>query len=84
MISGGDEWKYGNGINLLKWAAIGLAVIALSWLIVSIIFYVIQWSTEGAELDSETSNTSAQWTRQTYQWTKQPYQWNGRSADVKH
>ena len=46
MTSGGDEKKYGDGINLLKWAAIGLAVIALSWLIVSLVFYVIQWSTK--------------------------------------
>jgi len=44
MTSGGDSKKYESWINLLKWAAIGLAVIALSWLIVSLIFYVIQWS----------------------------------------
>jgi hypothetical protein len=28
-------------LNLLKWAAIGLAVIAVSWLVVSLVFYVI-------------------------------------------
>ena len=41
MTSGGDSKKYESGLNILKWAAIGLAVIACSWLIVSLILYVI-------------------------------------------
>ena len=41
MTSGGDEKKYSKGIGLLKWAGIWLAIIALSWLIVSLIFRVI-------------------------------------------
>ena len=41
MTSGGDQKKYESGLNLLKWAAIGLGVIAVSWLVVSLIFYVI-------------------------------------------
>ena len=41
MTSGGDEKKYSEGLNILKWAAIGLAIIALSWLIVSAIFWLI-------------------------------------------
>ena len=41
MTSGGDQKKYESGLNLLKWAAIGLAVIAVSWLVVSLVFYVI-------------------------------------------
>ena len=41
MTSGGDSKKYQSGLNILKWAAIGLAVIAISWLIVSLVFYVI-------------------------------------------
>lgn len=44
MTSGGDSKKYESGLNILKWAAIGLAVIAVSWLIVSLVFYVINWS----------------------------------------
>ena len=44
MTSGGDQKKYEAGINLLKWAAIGLAVIAISWLVVSLIFYLINTS----------------------------------------
>ena len=53
MTSGGDSKKYESGLNVLKWAAIGLAIIACSWLIVSLIFYVINgsisWS--GTSLD---------------------------------
>ena len=44
MTSGWDQKKYESGLNILKWAAIGLAVIAVSWLIVSLIFYVINHS----------------------------------------
>ena len=44
MTSGGDQKKYESGLNVLKWAAIGLAIIAASWLIVSLIFYVINGS----------------------------------------
>ena len=61
MTSGWDSKKYEAGINLLKWAAIGLAIIALSWLIVSLIFYVIQWSTAGNDLQG---NPEAWWTQQ--------------------
>jgi hypothetical protein len=45
MTSGGDSKKYEKGVGILKWAGIGLAIIALSWLIVSLIFYVINGST---------------------------------------
>ena len=44
MTSGGDQKKYEEGLNILKWAAIGLAVIAVSWLIVSLIFWIINWA----------------------------------------
>ena len=45
MTSGGDSKKYEKWVGILKWAGIGLAIIALSWLIVSLIFYVINGST---------------------------------------
>jgi len=41
MTSGWDSKKYEKGVWIMKWAWIGLAVIALSWLIVSLIFYLI-------------------------------------------
>ena len=44
MTSGGDQKKYEEGLNILKWAAIWLAVIALAWLIVSVIFRLINGS----------------------------------------
>ena len=41
MTSAGDENKYKNGMKVLKYAAIWLAIILLSWLIVSIIFWFV-------------------------------------------
>ena len=45
MTAAGDEKKYQKGLTVLKYAAIGLAVIALSWIIVSAIFWFVnlQW-----------------------------------------
>ena len=45
MTSAGDEKKYEKGLTVLKYAAIGLAIIALSWIIVSAIFWFVnlQW-----------------------------------------
>ena len=44
MTSGGDSKKYTAGVSILKNAGIWLAIIGLSWLIVSLVFYVINWS----------------------------------------
>ena len=41
MTSAGDEKKYENGMKILKYAAIGLVIIWLSWLIVSAIFWFV-------------------------------------------
>lgn len=41
VASGGDEDAYKEGLKILKNAAIGIAFIATSWLLVSLIFYVI-------------------------------------------
>lgn len=41
VTAAGDENKYKAGFTILKQAGIGLAFIALSWLIVSLIFFVI-------------------------------------------
>ena len=58
MTSGGDSKKYEKWVGILKWAGIGLAVIALSWLIVSLIFYVIKWTTE-----TTGANPSGNWSQ---------------------
>lgn len=57
MTSGGDSKKYESGLNLLKWAAIGLAVIAVSRLIVSLVFYVINGSIATKDGGTTTPNT---------------------------
>lgn len=44
MTSGGDSKQYSAWLSILKNAGIWLAIIALSWLIVSLIFYIINWS----------------------------------------
>ncbi len=38
VTAAGDEKKYGEWLKVLKYAAIGLAIIGLSWMIVSVIF----------------------------------------------
>ncbi len=44
LTSGWDSKKYGEGFSILKSAALWLAIIGTSRLIVSLIFYVIMWS----------------------------------------
>ena len=41
ITSAWDENKYKSGLNVLKNAAIGLAIIWLSWMIVSVIFWFV-------------------------------------------
>ncbi|MFA5747508.1 MAG: hypothetical protein WC872_00170 [Candidatus Absconditabacterales bacterium] len=41
VTAAGDDAKYKKGFKILQQAAIGLAFIALAWLIVSLIFWVI-------------------------------------------
>lgn len=45
VTSAGDEKKYSKGMTILKYAAIGLVIIGISWLFVSVIFWFInlQW-----------------------------------------
>ncbi len=42
VTAGGDEEGYKKGFVYLKNAAIGLGFIALSWMIVTLIFFVIE------------------------------------------
>ena len=41
VTSAGDDKKYQKGLWIIKYAAIWLAIIGLSWLIVSVIFWFI-------------------------------------------
>ena len=55
MTSGWDSKKYEKGVWILKWAWIGLAIIALSWLIVSLIFWLIGGSVGSVANDAATT-----------------------------
>lgn len=46
LTSWWDSKKYDKGLSIIKNAGIGLAIIAVSWLIVSLIFFVINGSTK--------------------------------------
>jgi len=66
VTSAGDSKKYENGLNVLKNAAIGLAIIGLSWMIVSVVFWFINTVWGGNQTQSSGDQTvdtsSAQWT----------------------
>lgn len=63
VTSAGDEKKYSKGLWIIKYAAIGLAIIGLSWLIVSVIFWFIrlQWGGQDVQTidNSQVTNTPA-------------------------
>ena len=48
LTSGWDSKKYDQWLSIIKNAAIWLVIIGVSWLIVSLIFYVINGATDGA------------------------------------
>ena len=58
VTSAGDQKKYESGMNILKYAAIWLAIVWLSWLFVSVIFWFINLSTGGEQVDVS-NDTSA-------------------------
>ncbi len=41
MTAGGNDWKYQEGFDMIKKAAIGLVIIGCSWLIVSFVMWII-------------------------------------------
>lgn len=62
VTSAGDQKKYESGMNILKYAAIWLAVVWLSWLFVSVIFWFIDltgWK-ENVVTDWSVNTTTAQ------------------------
>ena len=58
VTSAWDEKKYSKGLWILKYAAIGLVIIGLSWLFVSVIFWFIN-------LNTGDNTTTLQWWRGT-------------------
>ena len=57
VTSAGDQKKYESGVNILKYAAIWLIIIWLSWLFVSVIFWFIrlQWWSENVVTETTTA-----------------------------
>lgn len=43
VTAGSDEAKVKKGVTIMKNAGIGLVVIALAWMIVSLVFWLIGW-----------------------------------------
>ncbi|MBU0627054.1 hypothetical protein KKG31_03555 [Patescibacteria group bacterium] len=41
VTAAGDDAKYKKGFKILQQAAVGLAIVGLSWIIVSAIFWII-------------------------------------------
>jgi hypothetical protein len=47
LTAAGDDEKYNKWFTILKQVALWLAFIGLAWLVVSMIFYLINWVTTG-------------------------------------
>jgi len=66
VTAAGDEKKYEKGLGVLKYAAIGLAIIGLSWMIVSVIFWFVKTLSGSTQTESSGDQTvateSGQWT----------------------
>jgi hypothetical protein len=53
VTAAGDEKKYQKWLSVLKYAAVGLAIIGLSWLIVSVIFWFVGNLSKGNQTASQ-------------------------------
>lgn len=58
VTAAGDEKKYQDGLKVLKYAAIWLAIVGLSWMIVSVIFWFVNtlwgsWTTQSGTLNTQ-------------------------------
>ena len=63
VTAAGDEKKYQKWLSVLKYAAVGLAIIGLSWLIVSVIFWFVGNLSKGNQTASQnvSSVDSTKW-----------------------
>lgn len=48
VTSAGDEDKYGKGFTILKHAAVGLLMIGVAWFVISIVFRLVNVTSDGA------------------------------------
>ena len=51
VTAAGDDAKYKKWFTILQQAAVGLAIIGLSWIIVSAIFWIIGWAATGTTIN---------------------------------
>ena len=62
VTSAWDEKKYSSWLNVLKYAGIGLAIIGLSWMIVSVIFWFVgtlwKWNQTQGEQQWDVDSTT--------------------------
>ena len=70
VTAAGDEKKYGDGLKVLKYAAIWLGIVGLSWMIVSVVFrfvWTLSWWNQVQTADSwnvvESNNGSIWWSQ---------------------
>jgi hypothetical protein len=50
VTSAWDEKKYEKGLTILKYAAIGLVIVWLSWLIVSVVYWLLGFNAEDGKM----------------------------------
>lgn len=50
VTSAWDEKKYEKWITILKYAAVGIAIVWLSWLIVSVVFWLLKQNAEQGDM----------------------------------
>lgn len=64
VTAAGDEKKYQKWLSVLKYAAIGLAIIGVSWMIVSVIFWFVRnlWETTTSDDVKWVNSSTGQWT----------------------
>ena len=64
VTAAGDEKKYQKWLSVLKYAAIGLAIIGVSWMIVSVIFWFVRnlWETTASDNNVGVNSATGQWT----------------------
>jgi len=57
VTSGGEDDKYNAWFTILKHAAVGLFLIGLAWFIISIIFWLVNKTTEGGSIAGATTDS---------------------------
>ena len=62
VTAAGDDGKYKKGMGILKQAAIGLVMIGVSWLFVSLIFWMIWTLSASGDAPTVEVTQNGEWT----------------------